>query len=93
MLTDSGAGHDSRDDAMSSMLTVRQNAPNAELLEIDTAAFELHEDEGEWRWRLLDADGTSLAESAVPYPSRRAASDALNAVKEFGSDSTIEVAR
>jgi len=78
VMADSGAEHDSRESAMSSMLTVKENAPNADLLEIETAAFELFERDGAWNWRLVDKRGETTARGAIWHDSPEAAQEAMD---------------
>ena len=83
VLADSGDDYGSREQALSSMTVLKKYAPDAELLEIDTAAFELHEnDVGEWFWRLIDETGALIARSGRGYPSRQAARGAMDRLVE-----------
>lgn len=81
VLADSGAEHASRGEATQAMTTLKEQAPEAELLEIDTAAFELYRDvegDGGWGWRLIDEAGKMVAEGPRTHPSRSEAKSALN---------------
>jgi uncharacterized protein YegP (UPF0339 family) len=83
----------SRADAEAAIDAIKGEVGDASILEIDNAAFELHEgDDGEWRWRLLGEDGNELAESSRSYPSHQSAREAMNDVKEFGDDALIQFA-
>jgi uncharacterized protein YegP (UPF0339 family) len=64
----------------------------ASLLEIESPAFELHEGDGDdgWRWRLVDTDGSTVAESKRTYPTRREAREALGGLRAFGPDAATE---
>ncbi|WP_247002205.1 DUF1508 domain-containing protein [Halosolutus gelatinilyticus] len=78
VLADSGAEHDSRDEAAEAMLTLKEQAPDAEVLEIETAAFELFVTaDDEWGWRLIDGAGSLVAEGPTTHPTREAARDAM----------------
>ncbi|MCU4971715.1 DUF1508 domain-containing protein [Halobacteria archaeon AArc-m2/3/4] len=79
VLADSGEEHTSRGDAAEAMMTLKEQAPEAELLEIDTAAFELFvDDEDRWGWRLIDEAGKLVAEDPSTHPTRGAARQAMN---------------
>ena len=77
VMADSGEGYESREAAGDAMRTLKEHAPDADVLEIETAAFELFEDDDGWGWRLIDAGGRMVAESAAAHPSRAAARDAM----------------
>ncbi|MFW6376821.1 MAG: DUF1508 domain-containing protein [archaeon] len=81
VLADSGEEHASRGEATQAMTTLKEQAPDADLLEIDTAAFELFRDvegDGGWGWRLIDEAGKMVAEGPRTHPSRDEAKSALN---------------
>ncbi len=78
VLADSGAEHSSKNEAAEAMMTLKEQAPDAELLEIETAAFELFVDDGEWGWRLIDDGGKLIAEDPSSHPTREAARDAMD---------------
>lgn len=60
---------------------MRVYGPDADVLEIEPAAFEVYEDAGgERRWRLRYRDGDVLADSGEGYHSRSAAMDAVDSV-------------
>ncbi|WP_290816019.1 DUF1508 domain-containing protein [Halovivax sp.] len=89
VLADSGAEHDSKGEAAEAMMTLKEQAPDAELLEIETAAFELFVDDGEWGWRLIDDGGKLIAEDPASHPTRGAARDAMNRLVD-NLDTAIE---
>ncbi|ARS90442.1 DUF1508 domain-containing protein [Natrarchaeobaculum aegyptiacum] len=83
VLADSGAEHTSRSEAAEAMMTLKEEAPDAELLEIETAAFELFvNDDGEWGWRLIDEGGKLVAEDPATHPTRAAAKEAMDRLLE-----------
>lgn len=83
VLADSGAEHTSRGEAAEAMMTLKEQAPDAELLEIETAAFELFVNEDdEWGWRLIDEAGQLVAEDPSTHPTRGAARKAMNRLLE-----------
>ena len=102
-----GSTYDSRREAQRALGHLRSRLSTASLLDIDSPAFELHEvdaDEsarspgtpssvagGEWRWRLVDTDGATVAESMRTYATRREARDALDGLREFGGDAATEI--
>ncbi|OLZ40123.1 hypothetical protein A6E15_03625 [Natrinema saccharevitans] len=83
VLADSGEEHTSRGEAAEAMMTLKEQAPDAELLEIETAAFELFVNEAdEWGWRLIDEAGKLVAEDPATHPTRGAARQAMNRLLE-----------
>ncbi|QRV14328.1 DUF1508 domain-containing protein [Haloterrigena salifodinae] len=83
VLADSGEEHTSRGEAAEAMITLKEQAPEAELLEIETAAFELFVNEDdEWGWRLIDEAGKLVAEDPATHPTRGAARQAMNRLLE-----------
>jgi uncharacterized protein YegP (UPF0339 family) len=88
VLADSGAEHTSRGEAAQAMTTLKEQAPEAELLEIETAAFELFRDtdadvgDGGWGWRLIDEAGKMVAEGPHSHPTRGAARAALDDLRD-----------
>ncbi|APX96688.1 YegP family protein [Natronorubrum daqingense] len=83
VLADSGQEHTSRGEAAEAMMTLKEQAPDAELLEIETAAFELFVNEDdEWGWRLIDEAGKLVAEDPATHPTRGAARQAMNRLLE-----------
>jgi uncharacterized protein YegP (UPF0339 family) len=87
VLADSGQGeYESKDDAMSAMVTLQENAPDAEHLEIENAAFELFEDDRGWGWRLVDDIGETIADGATRHDSEEGARLAMDALVESVGD-------
>ncbi|WP_380681411.1 DUF1508 domain-containing protein [Salinigranum sp. GCM10025319] len=84
VIADSGEQYTTRGDAASAIPRLKQNVPNAELLEIENAAFELYRADDEWRWRLIDETGANLATSGDSHPSRAAARTALETMRSYG---------
>ena len=83
VMADSGESYEDKAAVMEGMRTLKENAPDAEVLEIDTAAFEIYlAEDGDYAWRLIDEGGRLVAESADSYPSRAAARDAVDFVLE-----------
>lgn len=89
VLTDSGEDYDTREAAASGMSVIKEHAPDAELLEIDSAAIELFRtDDGEWGWRLVDETGETLGEAGTRHPSKAAAKDDATAMRDLTADAT-----
>ncbi|PSQ50782.1 hypothetical protein BRD15_01010 [Halobacteriales archaeon SW_6_65_15] len=87
VMADSGEEHGSRDDAAASMMTLKENAPDADLLEIETAAFELfHDEHGNWNWRLVDEGGETIAQGVSMHPSQDGAKQAMDRLVEKAED-------
>jgi len=90
VMADSGEEYGSREEVMDGMTTLKENAPDAEVLEIDTAAFEIYKtDAGEYAWRLIDEAGKLIAEGADTHPSRAAARDAVEFLTEHLDDARV----
>ncbi len=83
--------HEHRDDVTVAMDRAREAAIDASILEIDDPAFEFHERDDGWVWRLLDATGTPLSESVEPHPTRQEAREEMLAAKEHGPDGEMVV--
>jgi uncharacterized protein YegP (UPF0339 family) len=82
---------DSRPAAERALSAVRDQLTSASLIEVESPAFELHSEGGDWRWRLVDADGSTIAESMRQYPTRREAREALDSLRSFGADAPTEL--
>ena len=55
------------------------------------ATFEIYEDEiGQYRWRLVHANGNIIADSGEGYASKQKARQGLNSVKENAPDADVE---
>jgi len=90
VMADSGESYEDKSEVMEGMRTLKENAPDAEVLEIDTAAFEIHlTAAGEYAWRLIDEGGKLIAESARSYPSRTMAREAVDFLIEHIDDAAV----
>jgi len=70
---------------------VRDYAPDAHVLDIGSAAFEIYEDEGgEWRWRLRHRNGNVMADSGQGYTERNDAEAAIHGVKRNAPNADVE---
>ena len=55
------------------------------------ATFELYEDRaGEWRWRLVHANGNIIADSGQGYSSKQGAKRGIESVKTNAPDAPVE---
>ncbi len=82
IIADSGEGYASKDGARQAVERIQSYAPNADVLDVGYAAFEVYEDNaGEWRWRLRHRNGNILGDSGEGYDSRSGAHDAIESVK------------
>ena len=82
-----GESQPTREAAEAAMADAREVVGEASVLEVDGAAFELYEDdEGGWRWRLVDEDGTPLATSFRAHEARQDARRAMGNVKQYAPD-------
>ena len=83
VLADSGEEYGSKEAVREGMTTLKEHAPDAEVLEIETAAFEIYRgDDSDYGWRLIDEGGTLIAEGATAHPSRSAARDAVSSLTD-----------
>ena len=82
VIADSGEGYASKSGAEDAIERVRGYAPDADVLEVGNAAFEIYEDAAEeWRWRLRHRNGNIVADSGEGYASRSNAVEAVTGVK------------
>lgn len=87
----SAVAYDRRRDAEDTLADVRSVVPDASILEIEDAAYELHRRDDGWIWRLVDENGTTLVESVTAHETRREARDEMNEVKQYAPDGQISV--
>ncbi|MFB6104868.1 MAG: DUF1508 domain-containing protein, partial [Halobacteriaceae archaeon] len=88
----STATYANRDAATEAIDRIRELIEAASILEIETASFELHEGDTGWRWRLVDQRGDTVAESARAYPTRTAAREGMQSLKDHALDAGLVVA-
>ncbi len=90
IIADSGEGYASKSGAEDAVDRVTGYAPDAHVLDIGSAAFEIYEDKGgEWRWRLRHHNGRILGDSGEGYNSRSAAEDGIASVKRNAPQAAI----
>lgn len=89
----SAVAYDLRRDAETAVDDLRDVVPDASIIELEDAAYELHRRNDGWIWRLVDETATPLVESATTHPTRKAARDEMNTVKQHAPDGTITVTR
>ncbi len=83
IIADSGEGYASKSGAEDAIERIREYGPDADVLDVGNAAFEIYEDAAEeWRWRLRHRNGNVIADSGEGYASRSGAVDAVTSVKE-----------
>ncbi len=91
IIADSGEGYASTAGAEEAVERVRSYAPEADLLDVGNAAFEIYEDEGEeWRWRLRHRNGNILADSGEGHRDRSDATAAVTRIKRHAPDADEE---
>jgi len=91
ILADSGQGYASESSAYDAVDHIRGYVPEAHVLEIGSATFEIYEDEGgDWRWRLRHRNGNIMADGSQGYASRTGAEDGLNSVKQNAPEAEVE---
>jgi len=82
IIADGGEGYASKSNARDAIGRVREYAPDADVLEVGNAAFEIYEDAAEeWRWRLRHRNGNIVADSGQGYASRSNAVEGVTSVK------------
>jgi uncharacterized protein YegP (UPF0339 family) len=93
IIADGGEGYASKSGAEDAVERVTEYAPEAHVLDIGSAAFEIYEDAGEeWRWRLRHRNGRILADSGQGYASRSGAEDGINSVKRNAPNADVTAA-
>jgi uncharacterized protein YegP (UPF0339 family) len=91
IIADSGEGYASKSGAEDAVDRVADYAPEAHVLDIGSAAFEIYEDAGgQWRWRLRHRNGNIIADSGQGYASRSGAEEAINGVKQNAPNADVE---
>ena len=87
---DSG-GYESRDGAAAAVERVREFLPDADLIDIGQAAFEVYEDEsGDHRWRLRHRNGNILAGDGEGYAEQSGVWNGIESVKRNAPDADFE---
>jgi len=91
VMADSGEEHDSKESAMGELMTIMESASDAEVLEIETAAFELYNDEDDdwWNWRLVNLAGETVARGTEEVETRQQARENMDRLVESGVDTNI----
>jgi len=84
--------YDSRGAVEDAIEDIRSELDDASIIDIERAAFELTESDGQWRWRLIDETGNPVATSLTAYDSRREARDAMEVLQDHGPDALTQVA-
>lgn len=64
-------------------------ASDASLVDFETAAFQLHREEGGWGWRLVGEDGATIATGAADHPTRTAVREAVSSVRSLLEDASV----
>lgn len=87
ILADSGEGYASRSNARRAADRFQELASDAERDAETGPRFETYEDAaGEHRWRLVAANGESVADSGEGYTDRSALADAIDRVREYAPE-------
>jgi len=93
IIADGGEGYASKSGAEDAVERVSEYAPEAHVLDVGSAAFEIYEDAGgDWRWRLRHRNGNILADGGQGYASRSGAEKAVNSVKQNAPNADVEPA-
>jgi uncharacterized protein YegP (UPF0339 family) len=90
IIADCGEGYASESGAEDAVERMTEYAPEAHVLDVGSAAFEIFEDAGEkWRWRLRHRNGRILADSGQGYASRTGAEDGISSVKQNAPNADV----
>ena len=82
IVADSGQGFTEERGARESIDRVETHSPDAAVLDVGLATFEVFEDKGgKYRWRLRHRNGNILADSGQGYSNRTKAFDGVDSVK------------
>lgn len=93
IIADSGQGYASKSNATDAIERIREYGPEADVLDVGNAAFEIYEDAAaEWRWRLRHRNGNIIADSGEGYASRSNAVEAVTSVKGNAPNADEEIA-
>ena len=91
IVADSGEGYADRGGVENAVERIREYAPDADVLDIGRATFEIYEDAGgEHRWRLRHRNGNIMMDSGQGYASRSGARDGIESVKRTAPAAGIE---
>ncbi|QKY19461.1 DUF1508 domain-containing protein [Halolamina sp. CBA1230] len=91
IVADSGEGYSRKSGVEDAVERVREYAPEAHVLDIGRAAFEVYEDaSGEFRWRLRHRNGQIIVDSGEGYAGKSKAEDAVDRFKLNAPGSEIE---
>ena len=91
IVADSGEGYADCGGVEDAVERVRTHAPEADVLDIGRAAFEIYEDAaGEHRWRLRHRNGNSIMDSGEGYANRSGARDGIESVKRTAPAADID---
>ncbi|MWV65775.1 DUF1508 domain-containing protein [Halorubrum sp. JWXQ-INN 858] len=102
VIADGGEGYASKQKAEQGLESVKKNAPGAHVVDesADEAApeeggsdatFELFKDAaGEWRWRLVHANGNIIADGGQGYSAKAKAKQGLGSVKKNAPGARVE---
>lgn len=84
ILADSGEGYASRSNARRAIERLKDLAGDASIDDESGARYEVYEAaDGEHRWRLVAANGETIADSGEGYADRRGAVSAIERVQEY----------
>ncbi|MXR50652.1 DUF1508 domain-containing protein [Halovenus sp. WSH3] len=90
IIADGGEGYASKSGAEDAVDRMIEYAPEAHVLDVGSAAFEIYEDaDGKWRWRLRHRNGRILADSGQGYSDRGGAEDGINSVKRNAPNADV----
>lgn len=89
-VADSATGYASREDAEEAAGRFEEVAPEADSVGRGNAYFTVYKDRsGEWRWRLVAANGRIIADSGEGYTERNDATEAIERVRKHAQAPTV----
>lgn len=92
IMADSGEGYESQAGVEEAVERVKAHGPEAHVLDVGRAVFEVYEDQaGEFRWRLRHRNGNILADGGQGYSDRSGTWDAIASVKANSPGADIEI--
>ena len=91
VIANSSEGYASKGNAEDAVEGILTYAPDAHVLDIGSAAFEIYQDiAGEWRWRLRHRNGNVMADSGEGYEDRIGAEEGVISVKQNAPNAALE---
>lgn len=92
ILTDSGQGYSSKNECEKSVERVRQYVLSANYLNSVPSSIQMYKDKaGKYRWRLVNQNGTIMANSGQGYSSKQKANQGMNSFRSNLDEDAFDV--